>query len=95
MSCLRIKSIFKEFSINFLSEEKDDTLSAISGGSLKPDMAAGQTVTSNIIITTPTMTTSSLSGNPTSTAAHEVDEDGYSIKPASENWEKNESPRKG
>lgn len=73
-------------------EEKDDTLSAISIGSLKPEIASGQPATSHTI-TTPTLPGSSISGNAVPTATPEVDEDEYS-KPAMDSWDKNGSPQK-
>lgn len=70
------------------SEEKDDTLSAISGGSLKPEITGGQ-MTSNITITTPTL---SAAGSTVPTATPEVDEEEYSVKPP-DSWSKS-SPQK-
>lgn len=76
------------------SDEKDDTLSAISGGSLKPDIVAGQQASSHAIITTPTLNASSITGHSVPTATPEVDEDEYSIKPPMDSWDKNGSPQK-
>ncbi|XP_070491460.1 F-BAR domain only protein 2 isoform X7 [Chironomus tepperi] len=75
-------------------EEKDDTLSAISGGSLKPEISGHPTTTSNVTVTTPTLTTSSITGNTVPTATPEVDEDEYSVKPQDNSWNKNTSPQK-
>lgn len=75
----------------FCREEKDDTLSAISGGSLKPDVAQ---MSSHATLTTPTLTASSITGNAVPTATPEVDEDEYSIKPPMDSWDKNGSPQK-
>lgn len=76
------------------SEEKDDTLSAISGGSLKPEISGHPLTTSNVTVTTPTLTTSSITGNTVPTATPEVDEDEYSVKPQDNSWNKNTSPQK-
>lgn len=76
------------------SEEKDDTLSAISGGSLKPEIGSGQPATSHANLATPTPTASSITGNSVPTATPEVDEDEYSIKPPMDSWDKNGSPQK-
>lgn len=78
----------------FYSEEKDDTLSAISGGSLKPENVTGQVASVHGNITTPTLTASSILGNTVPTATPEVDEDEYSIKPPTDSWNKNGSPQK-
>lgn len=75
----------------FCSEEKDDTLSAISGGSLKPEIMSGQPASSHASIATPTFTASSIT---VPTATPEVDEDEYSIKPPMDSWDKNGSPQK-
>jgi hypothetical protein len=76
------------------SEEKDDTLSAISGGSLKPEISGHITTTSNVTVTTPTLTASSITGNTVPTATPEVDEEEYSVKPQDNSWNKNSSPQK-
>lgn len=76
----------------FCREEKDDTLSAISIGSLKPEIASGQAASSHTI-TTPTLPGSSITGNVVPTATPEIDEDEYS-KPAMDSWDKNGSPQK-
>lgn len=75
----------------FCREEKDDTLSAISIGSLKPEIASGQPSSSHTI--TPTLPGSSITGNVVPTATPEVDEDEYS-KPPMDSWDKNGSPQK-
>lgn len=87
-------SLLNETFLRCCSEEKDDTLSAISGGSLKPETASGQPTSSHVIITTPTLTTTSITGNSVPTATPEVDEDEYSIKPPMDSWDKNGSPQK-
>lgn len=66
-------------------------MSAVSGGSLKPEIAAA---TSHATITTPTFTATSITGNSVPTATPEVDEDEYSIKPPMDSWDKNGSPQK-
>jgi hypothetical protein len=76
------------------SEEKDDTLSAISGGSLKPEISGHPTITSNVTVTTPTLTASSITGNTVPTATPEVDEEEFSVKPQDNSWNKNTSPQK-
>ena len=75
----------------YRSEEKDDTLSAVSGGSLKPEIVSGQPASSHASIVTPTFTASSIT---VPTATPEVDEDEYSIKPPMDSWDKNGSPQK-
>lgn len=78
----------------YCSDEKDDTLSAISGGSLKPETASGQPATSHATLTTPTLTASSMIVNSVPTATPEVDEEEYSIRPPMDSWDKNGSPQK-
>lgn len=74
------------------SEEKDDTLSAISGGSLKPELS-GQAMTSNI--TAAVSTTPTIAGNTVPTATPEVDdEEEFIAKPPDHAWNKNGSPQK-
>ena len=73
------------------SEEKDDTLSAISGGSLKPELS-GQPMTSNI--TAAVSTTPTIAGNIVPTATPEVDEEEFIAKPPDHAWNKNGSPQK-
>lgn len=75
------------------SEEKDDTLSAISGGSLKPEIS-GHLTTSSVTVTTPTLTTASITGSVVPTATPEVDEEEFSAKPPEHSWNKNGSPQK-
>jgi hypothetical protein len=87
MDTFLIKLLFSALN----SDEKDDTLSAISGGSLKPEIAP---TASHATITTPTLTAMSITGNSVPTATPEVDEDEYSIKPPMDSWEKNGSPQK-
>jgi hypothetical protein len=74
-------------------DEKDDTLSAISGGSMKPEIMSGQPSASLGNITTPTLTATSITASSVPQATPEVDEDEYSIKPQMD-WEKNGSPQK-
>lgn len=75
-------------------------MSAISGGSLKPELLmAAQATTSNmtstaITTTTPTLTASSITGNIVPTATPEVDEEEFSAKPPDHSWNKNGSPQK-
>lgn len=76
----------------FCSEEKDDTLSAISGGSLKPEIA-GHQMTSSVTATTPTLTIASITGN-VPTASPEVDDEDFNAKPPEHLWNKNGSPQK-
>lgn len=76
------------------SEEKDDALSAISGGSLKPEISGHPTTTTNVTVTTPTLTTSSITASAVPTETPEVDEEEYSVKPQDNSWNKNSSPQK-
>jgi hypothetical protein len=75
------------------SEEKDDTLSAISGGSLKPELSLHATTSNAASIATPTLT-ATVTGNSVQTATPEIDDDEFSVKPPDSSWNKNGSPQK-
>lgn len=67
-------------------------MSAVSGGSFKPEIAS----TSHASVMSPALTSSSHAANTAPTAAPEIDDGEYSVKPPSESWEKNGgSPQKG
>lgn len=72
------------FYFNFSDEKEDANHSSLGG---KGDNNVGQLATASITSTTPTLTNSSM-GNSAPTATPEVDEDGYSIQPSKDSWDK-------
>lgn len=68
----------------YFSDEKEDVNHSLGG---KGDNNVGQLATASITSTTPTLTNSSM-GNSAPTATPEVDEDGYSIQPSKDSWDK-------
>lgn len=87
-----ITSLFLHSFIIFCSEEKDETLSAVSGGSFKPEISAAST--SHAAVTTPTLTASLNAGNPAQNSTLDNDDSEYSVKPTNDSWDKNGSPQK-
>lgn len=75
------------------SDEKDDTLSAVSGGSFKPEIPIA--TTSLATVTTPTLNASTNNANTAQTSNLENDDSEYSVKPPNnDSWDKNGSPQK-
>jgi hypothetical protein len=72
------------------SEEKDDV---ISSPAIKSESSLGQAVSNSNVNTTPTLTSSNVA-NLAPTATPEIDEDGYSIQPSKNSWDKEEIVQK-